>query len=102
MVTGLLEPLQGTVDLGVALPDVGFLFQDDALLPWRTARQNVALGLRIRDVPPPADADARADHWLATLGLAGYGDRFPRPALRRPAEAGGHRPGAGPCARGCC
>ena len=76
VVTGLLEPLQGAVDLGVALPDVGFLFQDDALLPWRTARQNVALGLRIRDVPP-ADADARADHWLATLGLAGYGDRFP-------------------------
>ena len=76
VVTGLLEPLQGTVDLRVALPDVGFLFQDDALLPWRTARQNVALGLRIRDVPP-ADADARADHWLATLGLAGYGDRFP-------------------------
>ena len=76
VVTGLLEPLQGTVDLGVALPDVGFLFQDDALLPWRTARQNVALGLRIRDIPQ-ADADARADHWLATLGLDGYGDRFP-------------------------
>ena len=76
VVTGLLAPLQGTVDLGVALGDVGFLFQDDALLPWRTARQNVALGLRIRDVPP-ADADARADHWLATLGLDGYGDRFP-------------------------
>ena len=76
VVTGLLEPRQGTVDLGVALGDVGFLFQDDALLPWRTARQNVALGLRIRDVPP-SDADARADHWLATLGLAGYGDRFP-------------------------
>ncbi len=76
VVTGLLGPLQGTVDLGVALGDVGFLFQDDALLPWRTARQNVALGLRIRDVPA-ADADARADHWLATLGLDGYGDRFP-------------------------
>ena len=76
VVTGLLEPLRGTVELGVSLPDIGFLFQDDALLPWRTARQNVALGLRIRDVPP-ADADARADHWLATLGLAGYGDRFP-------------------------
>ena len=76
VVTGLLEPLQGAVDLGVAQPDVGFLFQDDALLPWRTVRQNVALGLRIRDVPP-ADADARADHWLATLGLDGYGDRFP-------------------------
>ena len=76
VVTGLLEPLRGTVELGVAPQDVGFLFQDDALLPWRTARQNVALGLRIRDLPP-ADADARADHWLSRLGLAGYGDRFP-------------------------
>ena len=74
--TGLLEPLRGTVELGVSLQDVGFLFQDDALLPWRTARQNVALGLRIRDLPP-AEADARADHWLSKLGLAGYGDRFP-------------------------
>ena len=76
VVTGLLEPLRGTVELGAALQDVGFLFQDDALLPWRTARQNAALGLRIRDVPP-ADADARADHWLARLGLTGFGDRFP-------------------------
>ena len=76
VVTGLLEPLRGTVELGVALRDVGFLFQDDALLPWRTARQNAALGLRIRDLPP-ADADARADHWLSRLGLAGCGDRFP-------------------------
>lgn len=76
VVTGLLEPLRGTVELGAALPDVGFLFQDDALLPWRTARQNAALGLRIRDVPP-ADADARADHWLSRLGLTGFGDRYP-------------------------
>jgi NitT/TauT family transport system ATP-binding protein len=76
VVTGLVEPMRGTVELGVALHDVGFLFQDDALLPWRTARQNVALGLRIRDLPP-AEADTRADHWLSRLGLAGYGDRFP-------------------------
>lgn len=76
VVTGLLEPLRGAVEVGAAPHDVGFLFQDDALLPWRTARQNAALGLRIRDVPP-ADADARADHWLSRLGLAGFGDRFP-------------------------
>ena len=76
VVTGLLEPLQGTVDLDVGVRDVGFLFQDDALLPWRTARQNVALGLRIREVVP-AEADEQAEHWLAVLGLAGYGDRYP-------------------------
>ena len=76
VVTGLLEPLRGTVDLDVGVRDIGFLFQDDALLPWRTARQNVALGLRIREVAPDA-ADEQAEHWLQVLGLAGYGDRYP-------------------------
>lgn len=76
VVTGLLEPLRGTVDLDVGARDVGFLFQDDALLPWRTARQNVALGLRIRQVAPEA-AGERAEHWLKVLGLAGYGGRYP-------------------------
>ena len=76
VVTGLLEPLRGTVVLDVGVRDVGFLFQDDALLPWRTARQNVALGLRIREVAPDA-AGEQAEHWLQVLGLAGYGDRYP-------------------------
>ena len=76
VVTGLLEPLRGSVELGVEPRDIGFLFQDDALLPWRTARQNVALGLRIRELPA-AEADERAEHWLSVLGLAGYGDRYP-------------------------
>ena len=76
VVTGLLEPLRGAVELDVGPRDIGFLFQDDALLPWRTARHNVALGLRIRELPP-AEADERAEHWLSVLGLAGFGDRYP-------------------------
>ena len=76
VVTGLLEPSRGTVELGVGARDVGFLFQDDALLAWRTARQNVALGLRIRELPVSA-ANERAEHWLSVLGLAGLGDRYP-------------------------
>lgn len=76
VVTGLLQPLRGTVELAVPLNDVGFLFQDDALLPWRTVRQNVALGLRIRDLPP-AMADDKTEHWLTLLGLGGFGDRYP-------------------------
>ena len=76
VITGLLEPLRGTVELGVGPRDVGFLFQDDALLPWRTVRRNVALGLRIRELPS-SEADEQAEHWLSLLGLAGLGDRYP-------------------------
>jgi NitT/TauT family transport system ATP-binding protein len=76
-VMGLLSPQSGTVALDVALDEVGFLFQDDALLPWRTARQNVALGLRIRGIEKK-DAEAQAEKWLASLGLSGFGERYPR------------------------
>lgn len=76
-VTRLLEPLGGQVDLDVPPDDVGFLFQDDALLPWRTARQNVALGLRIRG-SAIKDAEQMAEHWLARLGLQSLGNRYPR------------------------
>jgi NitT/TauT family transport system ATP-binding protein len=75
--TGLLRPQSGRVELDVAPTEVGFLFQDDALLPWRTARQNVALGLRIRGVAQ-REAEKRADRWLALMGLRDFGDRFPR------------------------
>ena len=76
VVMELLQPQRGTVALDVDVNDVGFLFQDDALLPWRTVRQNVALGLRIRDLPPAA-ADEQAEHWLTVLGLGGLGNRYP-------------------------
>lgn len=76
-ITELMTPRQGTIERGVPLTDVGFLFQDDALLPWRTVRQNVALGLRIRGAGRDP-ANEKADNWLALLGLGGYGDRFPR------------------------
>jgi NitT/TauT family transport system ATP-binding protein len=75
-VTGLLTPERGKITLDVPLTDVGFLFQDDALLPWRTVRQNVALGLRIRGVAADVAAGT-ADRWLARLGLEGLGGRYP-------------------------
>ena len=76
-VIGLQQPLKGTVEREVAPSDVAILFQDDALLPWKTARGNVALGLTLNDVPR-AEALAQADLWLERLGLAGFGQRFPR------------------------
>jgi NitT/TauT family transport system ATP-binding protein len=75
-VTQLQPMLAGEVELDVDRKDVGILFQEDALLPWRTARQNVALGLRIHGATPE-DADEAADRWLSLLGLDGFGDRYP-------------------------
>lgn len=74
---GLQKPFAGTVDLELPRSDVGILFQDDALLPWRTARQNVALGLRFRGMGKQP-ALKKADEWLARLGLEGFEDRYPR------------------------
>jgi NitT/TauT family transport system ATP-binding protein len=75
-VSGLLTPRSGGIELNGSSDSLGFLFQDDALLPWRTARENVALGLRIRKLPTKA-AESEADTWLARLGLEGFGARFP-------------------------
>src|SRR3712207_2835061 len=47
-VAGLQTPAAGVIDRAAPPGEIGFLFQDDALLPWRTALENAALGLRIR------------------------------------------------------
>ena len=76
-ISGLHRPEGGEIDLGVGRREMGFLFQDDALLPWRTARQNVSLGLRLRGVPR-AKAREEAVGWLGRLGLGGFENRYPR------------------------
>jgi len=75
-INGLLTPRGGQIELNGTRQSLGFLFQDDALLPWRTARENVALGLRIRKASKTA-ALAEADAWLTRLGLEGFGKRYP-------------------------
>ncbi len=76
-VIGLQQPLFGTVETRLARAQVGILFQDDALLPWKTARDNVALGLTFNGMERKK-ALAEAEAWLERLDLAGFGDRFPR------------------------
>jgi len=76
-VIGLQQPLSGTVGTDLVRSQLGILFQDDALLPWKTARDNVALGLSFNGVER-SKALAEAEAWLERLDLAGFGDRFPR------------------------
>ncbi len=56
--------------------DVGFIFQRDALLPWRSVLQNVRLPLRFRGVDK-YEADERAHSWLSRMGLARFAGRYP-------------------------
>ena len=78
---GLLEPSGGRVAVfGEPLAGVnsraGYLFQSDALMPWRNALDNVTAGLEFRGVAP-AEALAQANDWLMRVGLVGFGDRYP-------------------------
>jgi NitT/TauT family transport system ATP-binding protein len=57
-------------------PGVGFMFQNDAILPWKSVLDNVAAGPRYRGVPKaPAFRDAR--DWIRRVGLTGFEDRYP-------------------------
>jgi NitT/TauT family transport system ATP-binding protein len=54
----------------------GYMFQSDALLPWLTAYENVALGLRYRGVAEEVVRE-RVNAWLARVGLSAHGGRYP-------------------------
>ncbi|MFH8568622.1 ABC transporter ATP-binding protein [Streptomyces sp. NPDC017993] len=78
---GLLPPLGGQVgqageSIDGPAADRALVFQEDALLPWRSLRANVVLPLAIRGVPR-AERRARADDWLARVGLTEHAARLP-------------------------
>jgi NitT/TauT family transport system ATP-binding protein len=85
MIAGLLQPTEGHVlvagrdpfkDFDSFRGKIAVVFQNDRLLPWRTAIQNVELGLEILDVGK-AERHRIAQHWLTTLGLAGHENDYP-------------------------
>ncbi|KRF14058.1 hypothetical protein ASG90_14875 [Nocardioides sp. Soil797] len=80
-IAGLIDPLSGTLTAGDAVvdgpcADRALVFQDDALLPWRTAQRNVELPLQVGGVRR-AERRRRAAEWLARVGLSTHADRLP-------------------------
>ncbi len=57
--------------------DRGMVFQDSALLPWRTVRSNIELALQLRGAPR-AGRRERAERWIEEVGLTGFGDYLPK------------------------
>jgi NitT/TauT family transport system ATP-binding protein len=78
---GLLKPSAGRVrifgsDLSNLNLRAGYLFQQDALMPWKTALDNVAVALESKGVSRN-DALQRARDWLVRVGLSAFVDRYP-------------------------
>jgi NitT/TauT family transport system ATP-binding protein len=81
IVAGLLRPASGSVrifdrPLTGLNRDAGYLFQADALFPWKTAIDNVAIGLEVQGVPR-VEALGRAQDWLTSVGLGAFAGRYP-------------------------
>lgn len=85
MIAGLTEPTSGDVRVSGRNPfsdfdsfrgKIAIVFQNDRLLPWRTAIQNVELGLEMLDTPV-AERRETAQRWLTKLGLSGHENDYP-------------------------
>ena len=81
LISGLEPPSEGEVDVfgkpvtGIA-DGIGYVFQSDAVFPWKTVLDNVAAGPRYRNVSH-REARAMARDWIGRVGLAGFEDRYP-------------------------
>jgi len=71
---GLLAPTRGRVENRFRRP--AYVFQEPRLLPWRTAWQNIAFGLKAQGAPPATQRRV-AETLIERLGLAGAADKFP-------------------------
>jgi sulfonate transport system ATP-binding protein len=81
LVSGLDGPSAGLVSVGGRrvegiARDTSFVFQADALLPWKTVLGNVAMGPLFHSVPKK-EAHAKARDWLRRVGLAGFENHHP-------------------------
>ena len=73
--SGLIPKSSGTVEMSE--PNLGYVFQDATLLPWRTVRKNVELFCELHDMDKATRA-TRAAEAIKLVGLEGFEDHFPR------------------------
>lgn len=81
LISGLERPSVGEVqvmgnDVQGIDPRIGYVFQSDAVFPWRNVLSNVSAGPLFRGTPK-REAIAKARDWIARVGLTGFEDRFP-------------------------
>lgn len=79
---GLLAPDAGRVSadgeqITTTSRDRGMVFQDSALLPWRSVRSNIELALQLRG-EPRSTRRVRAERWIDEVGLTGFADYLPK------------------------
>src|SRR5881398_3199 len=81
LISGLERPSEGSVQVmgkpvqGID-PRIGYVFQADAVFPWKNVLNNVATGPRFRG-QSKSQALERARDWIARVGLSGFEDRYP-------------------------
>ena len=81
LAAGLDRPSAGVVKVSGQIVDgitkgASFVFQTDALLPWKSVLANVALGLTFRGIAK-SEAHEKAREWLQVVGLAGFEEHYP-------------------------
>ncbi|MFD0589446.1 ABC transporter ATP-binding protein [Paenibacillus sp. GCM10027627] len=75
------QPYEGTISFNESRihkpgKERGVVFQEYALFPWFTVKQNVEFGLRVNGIPP-ADREKRARHYIEMVGLTGFENHYP-------------------------
>ena len=81
VVAGLIPASEGSVTIyGEPLRGINrraaYMFQQDALLPWKTVLGNIMLGLTLRGIRR-GEAEERARSWVSRVGLEGFAEAFP-------------------------
>jgi NitT/TauT family transport system ATP-binding protein len=78
VVSGLLEPdsgavmvngLESSISDSTVRSQMSFVFQESALLPWRSVLENVRLPLELRNQKAKAEIQESCEHWLSAVGL---------------------------------